>query len=122
MSDRKAICSNCNEPIVSFSGVYCANRKPCPRCGSTARTFVLEALTGSFILSGGDASLILVSYPDKLLQTSSDLISRSEFSIAVVAAHMACEVAVERALTRAFAAKGIADLEGPVEDLLPGYN
>jgi len=35
---------------------------------------------------------------------------------------MACEISAERALSRAFAVKGIEYLEESVEDLLPGYN
>lgn len=35
---------------------------------------------------------------------------------------MACEVGTETALTAAFAARGIPDLEEPVEALMNGYN
>jgi hypothetical protein len=35
---------------------------------------------------------------------------------------MACEISVERAISRAFKAKGIDYLEQPIEDLLPSYN
>ena len=62
------------------------------------------------------------TYPEALLTTAQRLIADGEFSIAVVVAHMACEISAERALSRAFAAKGIGYLEESVEDLLPGYN
>jgi hypothetical protein len=65
---------------------------------------------------------IVISYAEELLTTAQRLIADGEFSIAVVVAHMACEISAERALSRAFAAKGIGYLEESVEDLLPGYN
>jgi len=65
---------------------------------------------------------VTTTYPEALLTTAQRLIADGEFSIAVVVAHMACEISAERALSRAFAAKGIGYLEESVEDLLPGYN
>lgn len=62
------------------------------------------------------------SYPEVLLNTAQSLITDNEFSISLVVAHIACEISAERALSRAFAAKGIEYLEGSVGDLLPGYN
>jgi hypothetical protein len=57
-----------------------------------------------------------------LLTLSRKLIDDGEFGIAIVVAHMACEIATERTLSEAFAAKGIPYLEDSVTDLLSGYN
>jgi hypothetical protein len=81
-----------------------------------------ERIPGVYTLTEHDVDLIYVSYPEKLLITAQDLIEKGEFSISVVVAHMACEISVERAISRAFKAKGIDYLEQPVEDLLPSYN
>lgn len=70
----------------------------------------------------GEVGLTFVPYPEKLLGTARDLIDKGEFSIAVVVAHMACEISVERALSRAFKSKGIDYLEQPVFKLFPSYN
>ena len=82
----------------------------------------MNAAPGVYTLTGHDVDLIYISYPEKLLITAQDLIAKGEFSIAVVVAHMACEISVERAISRAFKAKGIDYLQQPVEDLLSGYN
>ena len=82
----------------------------------------MKASTGVYTLTGHDVDLIYVSYPEKLLTAAQNLIEKGEFSIAVVVAHMACEISVERAISRAFKAKGIDYLEQPIEDLLPSYN
>jgi hypothetical protein len=71
---------------------------------------------------GGSATATVITYPEALLSTARSLIDGGEFSIAVVVAHMAREISAERSLSRAFAVKGIADIEDAVEDLLPGYN
>jgi hypothetical protein len=61
-------------------------------------------------------------YEEKLLETAESLIDQREFCIAVVVAHMACEVAVERALSRAYKAKNVTYLEDWVSSCLNGYN
>ncbi len=53
----------------------------------------------------------VTTYPQRLLDVAKGLIGTEEYSIAVVVAHIACEVAVDRAFTKAFAAKGIDYLE-----------
>ncbi len=87
-----------------------------------ARSFSLKPETGHLILVGESATVVVITYPEALLTTAQGLIASGEFSIAVVVAHMACEISAERALSRTFAAKGIEYLEESVEDLLPGYN
>jgi hypothetical protein len=67
------------------------------------------------------AELTVTPYPD-VLGTARGLLDRDQFGIAVVVAHMACEVATERRLTEAFAAKGVPDLEEPVLGFLSGYS
>jgi hypothetical protein len=82
----------------------------------------MNAAPGVYTLSGHDVNLIYISYPEKLLTAAQDLIEKGEFSIAVVVAHIACEISVERAISRAFKEKGIDYLQKPVEELLPSYN
>ena len=74
------------------------------------------------ITCGGHAVTIVITYPEALLTTAQRLIADGECSIAVVVAHMACEISAERALSRAFTANGIGYLDEAVDDLLPGYN
>jgi len=50
------------------------------------------------------------------------MIAEGEFGVAVVVAHMACEISVERALSRAFEAKDTGFLGESVEEMLPCYN
>jgi hypothetical protein len=62
----------------------------------------------------------VVSYPRLLLETAKKLLGDGEFGIAVVVAHMACEIAAERAISDAFAAKGLEYLKPAVEKLMNG--
>ena len=57
-----------------------------------------------------------------LLAKSKELISQGEHMVATVVAHMACEVAAEQALSRAFADKGLGYLEDAVTAFLNGCN
>ena len=60
------------------------------------------------------ADATVITYPQKLLAVAKGLIDAGEYSIAVVVAHIACEVAADRAFTKAFAAKGLDYLEEPI--------
>jgi hypothetical protein len=70
----------------------------------------------------GGASLTVIPYAETLLAKSQDLIAQGEFRIAVVVAHMACEISAERAISQAFVAKGIEYLEESVFAFLSGYS
>ena len=113
------ICGQCGEPITGeVPDLDPAQRKPCPKCGSTSRTYgvaVAARMTSSI-----KAEATVITYPQKLLSLARRLIDEGEFGVAVVVAHMACEIATERALSEAFAAKGIPDLEDTVTDLFSG--
>lgn len=116
-------CKNCGASITgeATSGDP-TQRNPCPQCGSLARSFNLQLDPGVLRLAGDTVNVVVITYPERLLTAAQDLIANGEFSIAVVVAHMACEVSAERALSRAFVTKGIDYLAEVLEDLLPGYN
>ena len=115
-------CSNCGAPIDGEPPIADdpAMREPCRSCGSIERTLNLEARGFSF--ASGRAAATVIPYAETLLAKAQELIARDEFSIAVVVAHMACEISAERAISRAFAQKSIAYLEKSVLDFLSGYN
>jgi hypothetical protein len=115
-------CTNCGTPIEGEPPIAddLAQRKPCPRCGSQARTVGLVARMQSTFV--GRATLTVTPYSETLLAKSQDLIAKGEFSIAVVVAHMACEISAERAISQAFVSKGIEYLEESVLAFLNGYN
>ena len=115
------ICSNCKTELAKefAEGV---ERPPCPKCGSKIGSITLEAEVGHYRNSGVVAQLTVVSYPKKLLGTAEGLFKEGQYSVAVVVAHMACEIATERAMAEGFRTRNIADLEEPVEEMLNGYN
>jgi hypothetical protein len=118
MADE-VFCKNCG---ILITGEENGQLKPCPECGSFARSITVHPLTAVLGITGGISTLQVITYPERLIATAARLITDGEFSIAVVVAHMACEISVERALAREFVIKGIDYLEESVEDLLPGYN
>lgn len=73
-------------------------------------------------MTGSAATLTVIRYEDTLLTKAQELIATGDFSIAVVIAHMACEISAERAISQAFAAKGIGYLEESVLAFLSGYS
>jgi hypothetical protein len=80
----------------------------------------VEILAGQGSLT---ATAEVIGYPRQLLAQAKTLIDQQHYGMAVVVAHIACEVATERRLAEAFAAKGIGHhLEGAVMKLLNGYN
>jgi hypothetical protein len=68
------------------------------------------------------AKLTVFPYPERLLQLAGSLLADGEFSVAIVVAHMACEISAERALSQAFKAKGIAHLQKRFDGFFSGYN
>src|SRR5262249_53137427 len=61
-------------------------------------------------------------YPETLLVTARKLIDAGEHSVAVIVSHMACEIAADGAMSRAYKAKGVPELEDAVDDFLTGHN
>jgi hypothetical protein len=104
-------CNNCGEPIkeeppVAGDPAQCA---PCPKCGSTSRRIKMPEATGiiTMLASSGTPTLTLSGLEDALLTRAQELIATGDFMIAVVVAHIACEISAERAILRAFAERGI---------------
>lgn len=113
----ETVCANCGMKIV---GEDPAAKQPCPKCGSLSRVISMAgAIEGH---AGTSADLTVIHYADKLLEVARRLINEGEYSVATVVMHMACEISVQRALSGAFAKRGISYLEEPVEEFLNGYN
>jgi hypothetical protein len=87
---------------------------PCSQCGSLSRRTDVEV--------GGGVQPTIIDYPSLLLNEAEDLIEQGRHGIAIVVAHMACAIAVQRSLSAAFARKHIGELEEPVSKSLSGYN
>lgn len=105
-------CDDCGEPIEGEPPIADdpAQRPPCPKCGSTSRDINLPGATGSITVAGSTATLTITRLEDALLTKAQELITKGDnddFRIAVVVAHMACEISAERAILRAFVARGI---------------
>lgn len=110
-------CSKCQEPLPDNF----PPGQPCPKCGAGERAVNLEARL-TLGVTTVSASLIVVPYSETLLAKSQELIDKGDFNIAIVVAHMACEIQAERVLSKEFLDKGLTYLEDAVLDLLSGYN
>jgi hypothetical protein len=76
------------------------------------------ALEGKAVMSGPPR----VSYSRQLLEVAKRLITQGDFGIAIVVAHTACEIAVERALSQQLQSRKIDEmLEEAIEGFLSGY-
>ena len=111
--------AQCGKPIADE--YQDSERKPCPDCGSLARSVTVNV--GSIIAVAAVGQVkVITSYPQALLGAAKSLIDNDLFTISVVVSHMACEIATERTLSESFAKKDIQYLEEPVGALLNGYN
>jgi hypothetical protein len=70
----------------------------------------------------GTGNATTTHYSEILLVTANNLIESGEPSFATVVIHTACELAVERAISQAFASRKITDLLEPVSDLFQSWN
>lgn len=124
MSNGVVFCQDCGSPIEGEPPTADdpTQRPPCPRCGSTARRFDLPAATVRIAMTLGSTTLTVTPYEDALLSKAQELITAGNYDVATVVAHMACEIGAERAISQAFTAKGVADLEESVSAFFSGYN
>ena len=114
-------CGQCGEPILDDApGSDPSQRKPCPKCGSTTRAFSVQVhMTTS---AKATVETEVITYPQNLLALARMLVDEGRFTIAVIVAHMASEIATERSLSEAFRTKGLEYLEPSVDEFLNGYN
>ncbi len=111
-------CSVCATALpADLAGVA---RTPCPTCGSSLRTVSLSGTASAS--ASATANLTIVLYQHSLLALAKQLCTAGEYGVAVVVAHIACEVAVMRAFDRAFTAQGLEFLQDAVMAFCPGYN
>ncbi len=99
-------CGECGTVLYGQSSSLApSDRKPCPRCGSTKRAFVLQASAGGIKLSGAAAQVGVITYPQSLLNTARELTNLKQYNPAIIMAQQACEIASETAVARALAVK-----------------
>jgi hypothetical protein len=109
---------SCGEPVPDDQINEAPGRPtPCANCGSTRRNYRLSVESGHLILTGGEVTLTVVRYPEILLQTANRLFDNGEYAVAVIVAHTACEVAVERIISQFFAQSNIPQVADPVDKL-----
>ena len=90
---------------------------------ASGKSYELKAEPASYSVSfSTKIDLQIITYPQKLLAVAQSLIDTGEYSISIVVSHIACEVAIDRAFTNSFRAKGLEYLEAPIEMLLSGNN
>lgn len=119
----QTFCKSCGEP-VTYDKINEApeQRTPCAKCGSTQRSHRMNVEPGHFSLTGNDVTLVVVRYPEILLQTAWRLFGKNEYAVAVVVAHTACEVAVERIISQSLAQSNTPQVADAVSKLLNSYN
>jgi hypothetical protein len=116
-------CSHCKTVLAAEGTPPPAHDAPCPACGHIGQD-VTVGLTGVEAKGEvGTLGVTIVDYPKILLQEADALLTRQQqYGLSIVVAHTACEVATERAFSRAFASRGVPDLEDPVTEFFISYN
>jgi len=117
MVPSDTFCGQCDRPIFDEAS---DDRRPCPECSSLKRRYELSG--HAKMRATATAELTVITYPQTLLATGRDLLKREQYGIAIVVAHMACEVAAERSLAEAFKAKSLTHLEDPILAFVNGFN
>jgi hypothetical protein len=96
--------------------------QPCPTCGSIKQTVAIEIQPAVLAITAGKVGVEVIDYPHVLLQEAQLLVERQQHGIATMVAHVACEVTVLQALTRAFRRRAIPGLEEAMSEYFNGYN
>jgi hypothetical protein len=112
-------CGSCGKAITGEPTDGSA-RQPCPACGATSRRMSVEGHITAHATVTADATF--VTYSEFLLETADSLVNAGHAEMAVVTAHIACEIATERSFSRAFQHHHIDFLEEPLTAFFNGYN
>jgi hypothetical protein len=114
-------CKDCGAPLSDASpSDSIENRKPCPQCGSTSRAYGI--LIEEQVSLQGSLGVVHVHHSERLLETARDLFQADQYGLAVVVAHSAYEVGVERAVSQTLRAQGLDHLEDAIDGLLGNFN
>jgi hypothetical protein len=116
-------CGECDTVLYGESSdLSPLDRKPCPRCGSTTRAFSVQASASFKISSSVAAQTEPITSDQTLLNTTRDLIKKRQYNSAIIMANQACEIATERAIALALAAKKQQRPEEMATNFLSSYN
>jgi hypothetical protein len=74
-------CKTCGEPIIDEPREHSKERKPCPRCGSVVRSFVLDASPGHYSITGSNASASVKTNLSGYFASSAALFSRKAHAL-----------------------------------------
>ena len=112
------VCKACGKKLLD--DLTSSTRNPCPQCGAIERihSVQMNALVQIQIVVQPEVK----TYPEILLEISEKLFNDGLFGISIVVAHMACEVATERAFNVAWEKQACQNIKKPVMELLSGYN
>ena len=66
--------------------------------------------------------VVISPYELSLLSKAQKMHDQHEYGLAVIAAHMACEIAATQAFSRALKSQGLAKLDDPISDFFNGFN
>ncbi|CAM3485500.1 zinc ribbon domain-containing protein [Bordetella sputigena] len=113
-------CVACNTTIDELSSTKPEHRVPCPKCGSTARLISLSATSTISLTS--ETSARVVPHHDLLIEEAHSLLSAGKHSLAVLVAHMACEVATSRVIDAAFGRSSFPHMAEAMLAFLNGYS
>ncbi len=64
----------------------------------------------------------VIAYPRRLIEDAERQFATEQYGVAILVAHMACEIAIERKLSDAFKSRGIEDLQESFYGFLNGFS
>jgi hypothetical protein len=117
-----AACTFCGQPITGESPEH---SDPCVYCSSLSGGYPHLVLLTETIAGSSVGYIEGATYPQILLSIARSLLGKNDdklCGLATIIAHLACEVAIERSFSGSFARKGVESLEGPLADIMNGYN
>jgi len=120
VSINERACAVCKMTFAEASSTSPEDRLPCPHCGSTARMITVSAAS-SFTMAS-ELSATVIPHQDLLIEEACELHAAGKHSLAVLVAHMACEVVTSRVIDAAFIKSAFSHMAEPMLDFLNGYN
>jgi hypothetical protein len=115
-------CPKCGTLLAAEGVAPPAQDAPCPTCGHIGQDISVMLRAEEMKITAGVVGVTIVDYQRILLQDAAQHIAHQDFGVAIVVAHVACEITAQQAMTRAFARRSVPELEKPVRKLFTGFN
>lgn len=89
---------------------------------SSSGNVVVALATLQLRLTTYAPKVVITTYEQQMIRKAEKMHAQGEYGLAVIASHIACEIAATRVFSKSLADQSLDKLDEPLSDLLNGFN